>query len=186
MSYITDIKKKSKTGKVLEFEIETGLRDDMIIEIKDRIIHNLEATKRFLELGEDYKDICAGIYTCAVEEYGKYLFLSGLSPISPNNKIPIDYTDGNQGFLNHRHKIGLALNALPDSCKLLGRGGFTDTGFTKTGFTHNITPNFEARKSIFFVDFDKDKKYSSIVIPPEVTMDLLQKGVDDFLKFIKT
>jgi hypothetical protein len=140
---------KTKKGKVSEFEIETGLRDDMMRSIKERIIHNLEATKRFLELGEDYKDICAGVYTYAVEEYGKFLYLSRLTPIHPNNKIPINYTDGNQGFLNHRYKIGLALDVLPDCCKLLSEGGFTDTGFTQSGFTHNITADFEARKSIF-------------------------------------
>lgn len=185
MPYVTNITKTTNKGKVLEFEIDVGLRDDMRRSIRDRIIHNLEATKRFLELGEDYKDICAGIYTYAVEEYGKILFLSGLSPLSPNNQIAINYTDEKQGFLNHRHKIDLALNVLPHSCKLLSEGGFTESGFTQTGFTHDITADFEARKSIFFVDFNKDDKYSSIVIPPEVNRDLLIMAVDEFLKFIK-
>jgi hypothetical protein len=67
MPYNTIITKTTNKGKVLEFEIDVGLGDDMRRSIRDRIIHNLEATKRFLELGEDYKDICAGLYTYAVE-----------------------------------------------------------------------------------------------------------------------
>ena len=186
MPYITNITKKTKKGKVLEFEIDIGLRDDMIRFIRERIIHNLEATKRFLELKEeDYNDICAGIYTYAVEEYGKFLFLNGFSPMPPNNKITIHYTDDNQGFLDHKHKFKLALDALPDSCKVLRGGGFTDTGFTQTGFTHDTVADFEARKSIFYVDFNKDDKYSSILIPPEVKRDLLVKTLDDFLVFMK-
>jgi hypothetical protein len=73
MPYNTIITKTTNKGKVLEFEIDVGLRDDMRRSIRDRIIYNLEATKRFLELGEDYKDIYAEVYTYAVEEYGKIL-----------------------------------------------------------------------------------------------------------------
>lgn len=86
MPYNTIITNTTSKGKVLEFEIDVGLRDEMICFIQRRIIHNLEATKRFLELGENYKDICGGIYTYAVEEYGKILFLNCLSLSSSNNK----------------------------------------------------------------------------------------------------
>lgn len=153
--------------------------------IRDRIIQNLEATKRFLQLGEDYKDICAGIYTYAVEEYGKILFLNDLSPTSTNPNLPIQYKATGQGFLNHRHKIDLAWDALPDSCKLLSEGGFTDTGFTQSGFTHDTPAKLETRLSIFFVDFNKEDNFCSPMTPPQVRMDLLVTAVDDFLKFIR-
>jgi hypothetical protein len=53
--YITNITKKTKNGKVVEFEIDIGLRNDMVCFIKERIIRNLEATRRFLEVkDEDY------------------------------------------------------------------------------------------------------------------------------------
>jgi hypothetical protein len=113
MPYITNV---INTKKGNELEIEVGLRNDMVRFIKERIIHKLEATKRFLELKEeDYDDICAGIYTYAVEEYGKILFLNSLNPTSPNKKIKFLYTHRNQGFLDHDHKFELALkdNALP-------------------------------------------------------------------------
>jgi hypothetical protein len=80
-------------------EIDVGLRNEMRRFIQARIIHNLEATKRLLELGEDYKDICGGIYTYAVEEYGKILFLSSLGPEAPNNnKVEVRYTHDKKGF----------------------------------------------------------------------------------------
>ena len=74
MRFNTIITKTTNDGKVERFEIEVGLRDEMRRIIRDRIIQNLEATKRFLQLGEDYKDICAGIYTYAVEEYERFYF----------------------------------------------------------------------------------------------------------------
>jgi hypothetical protein len=161
MRFNTIITKTTNDGKVERFEIEVGLRDEMRRIIRDRIIQNLEATKRFLQLGEDYKDICAGIYTYAVEEYGKILFLNDLSPTSTNPNLPIQYKATGQGFLNHRHKIDLAWDALPDSCKLLREGGFTDTGFTQSGFTHDTPAKLETRLSIFFVDFNKEDNFCS-------------------------
>lgn len=182
----TIITRTTKKGKVLEFEIDVGLRDDMKRSIRKRFIHNLEATQRFLELKEKkYDDICAGVYTYAVEEYGKILFLSALNPTSTNNQIPIQYTDEKQGFLIHRHKIDLALNALPDSCKVLREGGFMPSGFTSSGFITALIADFEARKSIFFVDFNKDDKSCSIVMPPKVKRKSLVTAVNDFLKFIR-
>jgi hypothetical protein len=186
MLYKTIITRTTKKGKVLEFEIETGDRDDMRCFIKNNIIHNLEAIKRFLELNEEkYDDICAGVYTYAVEEYGKFLYLSSLSPRPPNNKIAIQYTDNNGGFLDHRHKFELALNALPDCCKVLFEGGFTDSGFTKTGFTHDTVADFEARKSIFYADFDKENNFASKLEPSLFKRELLVKAVDEFLKIIQ-
>jgi hypothetical protein len=102
-----------------------------------------------------------------------------------NNKISIQYTDGKQGFLNHRHKIDLALNALPYSCKLVSQGSFSSASFSSKSYTVNIIADFEARKSVFYVDFDKNNNYSSIINPPQVTRDLLVKAVDDFLQFIR-
>ena len=85
MAYNTEL----EYDKLVGLKIDVGLRDEMRRFIQDRIIHNLEATKRLLELGEDYKDVCGGIYTYAVEEYGKILFLNNLNPTPENKKSPI-------------------------------------------------------------------------------------------------
>jgi hypothetical protein len=190
MSYNTIVTKRAKKGKAEEFGIDIGLRDEMVRTVKDRIIHNLEATKRFLGLNEkQYDDICAGIYTYAIEEYGKILFLNSLSPLpSPNNnKLKVPYTHLNQGFFDHIHKFELALydKNLPYSCKVLRGGGFTFTGFTKTGFITDTPADFEARKSIFYTDFDGNNNYNSILTPLQVDRGLLEKAVDEFLNFMR-
>jgi hypothetical protein len=104
-----------------------------------------------------------------------------------NNKVKVRYTHDKKGFLDHSHKFELALNdkTLPYDCKVLRRGGFTSSGFTPTGFITDTPADFEARKSIFYVDFDKNKNYNSILTPLQVDRDLLEKAVDEFLKFIK-
>jgi hypothetical protein len=45
MPYNTIITKKNDDGRVVEFGIDIGLRDDMVCFIQKRIIHNLEAAK---------------------------------------------------------------------------------------------------------------------------------------------
>jgi hypothetical protein len=60
------------------------------------------------------------------------------------------------GFLNHYKKFDLALDVLPDTCKILSEGGFTSTGFTSTGFTtERLIADFEARKAVFFCRLQK-------------------------------
>jgi hypothetical protein len=103
----------------------------------------------------------------------------------PNNTITIRYTDDNQGFLDHKHKFELALDALPDCCKVLREGGYISSGFISTGFITDTPADFEARMSVFYADFDKQDNYNSILKPLEVNRDLLVKAVDDFLVFIR-
>jgi hypothetical protein len=84
--------------------ITTALRDAMVLTIQKRIIHNLEAIKELLKI-QGYEDVCAGLYTYAIEEYGKILFLMSF-PVSAANEITFPYKqDGAKGFLNHREKF---------------------------------------------------------------------------------
>jgi len=186
MSYKTNIIKNNK-GKVMELEIDIGLRNDIVRFIRDRIVENLEATKRLLELKEQkYDQTCAGIYTYAVEEYGKILFLNNLNPLPPpnNNKVKVPYTHDNQGFLDHDHKFDLALKVLPSSCLLLNKGSYSSTSFSSV-FTHTVVADFDARKSIFYADFDKNNSYNSVLTPTQVNRSLLENAVEEFLKFMK-
>ena len=173
--------------KVELFHIDAGLRDEMRRFIRERIIHNLEATKRLLELGEDYKDISAGIYTYAVEEYGKIRFLDKLNATpEKNNKLRVRYTHSNNGFLDHNHKFNLALDDkdLPESCKWLTQD-FDMQDFDPRDFYMGLIANFEARMTIFYANFDKNNNYNSILKPPEVDYGRLVKAVDNFLDFIR-
>ena len=145
MSYNTNV----IMGRVVDLDIEIAFRDEVVRFIQQRIITNLEALQRFLGLNENrFDEICAGIYTYAIEEYGKILFLRNLNPLpSPNNnRVRVLYTNHKRGFLNHNYKFELALNdnALPNTCKVLRPGGFTNSGFTSTGFVTDTPADFEA------------------------------------------
>jgi hypothetical protein len=145
---------KGKDGyPVKELEIEVELRDRMVSHIQSSIVRNLEAIKKFLLQTPGYEDICAGIYTYAVEEYGKALYLKGLSSPSSspdsssssnnNNTINLQYKGA---FLHHPTKFRQALDVLPDTCKRLYEGGSsTSTSFSFGSFTTDLIANFEAR-----------------------------------------
>jgi hypothetical protein len=157
--------------------------------IQGRIIYNLEATKRLLEQGEKkYDDICSGIYTYGIEEYGKILFLDNLKSSQPpnNNKLKVRYTHHDNGFLDHEHKFNLALKDkdLPPSCKVLRKGDFKRGDFKDGDYVMDTPADMKARMSVFYADFNKEDNYNSI-LKPEFGRDLLVKAVDDFLKFIK-
>jgi hypothetical protein len=173
-------------------EIDIELRDKMVTHIQRSIIHNLEAIKKFMQI-PGYEDICAGIYTYAVEEYGKILYLKSfcLSPAESNTiKFPykmMGKEKGDTGFLNHYKKFKLALRELPDNARTLVQegGGFLSSGFLPSGFIteKRIIADFEARKKIFFADFTQDRK--SIEMPPQVNRNVLEKAVDTFLTHMK-
>jgi hypothetical protein len=185
MPYETIVEKDCKVERLY---INEGLRDEMRRFIKERIIQNLEATKRLLELGEDYLDTCVGIYTYAIEEYGKILFLNSLNRTpEKNNKLRVRYTHSNNGFLDHEHKFNLALNDkdLPDSCKVLLEGGFLSSGFLSSGFITETQPDMKTRMSVFYADFDENNNYNCILKSPEVKRELFVTAVDDFLQFIR-
>ena len=82
--------------------------------------------------------MCAGLYTHAVEEYGKLLYLQSLKPV--NGKVKIEYTSK---FKNHKIKFPLALSKLPKKCTVLHSGGFTRSGFTSSGFDVDIITEWE-------------------------------------------
>jgi hypothetical protein len=188
MPYNKTLITETKKGKVREFGIDVGLRNEMVCRIRDIIIRNLGTTKRLLELGEDYKDVCAGIITYAIEEYGKILFLNSISPFHPphNNRVRVPYTSENNGFLDHYHKFDLALyyKELPYSCKVLYPGDFIFTDFESSDFVTDTPADFLARKSIFYTDFDKKGNYNSILPPLQVDMGLLEDAVEEFSKFM--
>jgi hypothetical protein len=163
--------------------ITTALRDQMTSIIQTRIINDLEAIKEFLKI-PGYEHVCAGLYTYAIEEYGKILFLKSF-PDSATNEITFPYRrDGAKGFLNHDEKFNRVKNdkRLPDSCKKIHEGDFKHEDFRPQDFDTDVAAYFEARMALFYADF-KDK--NSILEPPRVDRPLLLKAVDDFLTFMR-
>lgn len=94
---------------ISDLEITIKLKNEMMSNIQKNIIRILQATKELLRI-QGYEDICAGLYTFAIEEYGKILFLQSF-PVSTNNTIKFPYKrDGRKGFLNHNEKFPRALS----------------------------------------------------------------------------
>ncbi len=83
--------------------------------------------------------VSAGLYTFAVEEYGKYLYLKSLEPI--DGKYHIDYANE---FTNHTSKFEKALSNLPDECKLINLGEKEENPeFYEPDFHDDIIADFD-------------------------------------------
>jgi hypothetical protein len=171
-----------------DLEIDVELRDKMVSHIQNRIIHNLEAIQKFLQI-PGYEEVCAGLYTHTVEELGKILYLKSfcLSPADINKtKFPYKMKGGKKGtgFLNHYKKFDLALDVLPDTCKILREGDCSSDDYDSDDYVTEDIADFEERKRVFFADFKRDTKIS-IEEPPKVTKALLEKAVDKFLSCMR-
>ena len=114
----------------------------------------------------------AGLYTFAVEEYGKFLYLKSLEPI--DGKYHIDYTDE---FKNHIKKFERALSNLPDECKLVHLGIKEDVEFYEPDFHDDIIADFETRLRIFYSDLDPYFANKITKTPPPVSAKLLKIAV---------
>jgi hypothetical protein len=170
-----------------EVEITSDLRDEMVRFIQKRIIRSLKATKQFLQL-QDHDDICAGLYTYAVEEYGKILFLTSF-PASTGNKIKFPYraykSSGKwYGFLAHDEKFSRILEDkdFPVSSKLLSKGDFVPEDFVLGDFYMGLIADMKARMALFYADF---KDENSILDPPLIDRSILEKAVNEFLEFME-
>ena len=123
-------------------------------------------------IGEGDPTVAAGLYTFAIEEYGKYLYLKSIEPV--DGKYHIDY-EGE--FKNHSKKFERALSNLPHECALLNRGESKDPQHYTPDTHEDIIADFETRLRIFYSDFDpffanKIPKYE-----PPINLKLLKTGV---------
>ena len=147
-----------------------------------KILSLLDATRTLVDASinktggdvnsEDIPDVAAGLYTYAVEEFGKYLYLTSIEP--NDEKYHINYSDE---FINHPKKFERALSNLPAECKLLHKGEVTDSDFYDPLSSADIIADFETRKKIFYSDLDP---YFVKKIPqqtPPVSAKLLKIGV---------
>jgi AbiV family abortive infection protein len=123
------------------------------------------------------KEVCAGLYTYALEEYGKYLMLKQYSPI--NQQVAINY---GQIFRDTRHenKFKVAINDLKQQaveCTILAKGLFDPAIFDPKIFNTRppVDVDFQARMRIFYCDLDDPKQ--SIRAIPKVDMVHLVKAI---------
>lgn len=122
--------------------------------------------------------ICTGLYTHAIEEYGKFLYLQSLIPNNDNVIIQYDRKDRVEEdwkFTNHRYKFSLALQNLPDECKIVHDGDFG--GNFGQNFDIDTVPAWETRLNIFNTDFYDN---GNVVKYPIVDKEKLKIAVFEF------
>ncbi|MGI0013133.1 MAG: hypothetical protein ACREBU_06795 [Nitrososphaera sp.] len=117
--------------------------------------------------------ICAGLYTFALEEYGKLLILQEYSP--SNGKVIIDYA---RIFRSHPPKFKKALDNLPTECILLHKGG--SGANSGSNFDIDQIADLQGRLAIFYADLRDDA--SGILKVPAVDKNRLIKVIDEFEK----
>ena len=141
------------------------------------IIELLDASQTLLS-NNGNKEICAGLYSYAFEEYGKYLRLTDYSP--EKNRVEIDYYDI---FRERRHekKFKRASDDLKNrgavECTILSKGFFDPAIFDPKIFDTRppVNLDFQARMGVFYCDLNDTK--TSIRMTPDVDIVLLEKAI---------
>jgi len=162
---------KDKNGKWVELlEITEDLWKRSIQETLNGVLKLLESAEKLLDNGGN-ETICAGLYTFAVEEYGKILLLKQYT--ASNGKVKIKYRNE---FRYHPKKFEIAAKNLPSECTTLSRGLFDPEIFDPSIFdTKRVIADLEARMAVFYCDFSDSG--DSIKPTPQVDKELLNKVI---------
>jgi hypothetical protein len=157
-------------------EITEELWKISIQETRNGIIRMLESADKLLQSGGN-EAICAGLYTYAVEEYGKILLLKELSPLE--GKVKIEINGIFRGKRAHKRKFDIAAKNLPSECKTLHEGAFNPRIFNPKDFeTAPVIADLEARTAIFYCDFVESG--DAIKRVPPVDKTLLNNAINKF------
>ncbi len=144
--------------------------EEMTCYIEHGITRKLIAARKMIDID---KELSAGLYLYAFEEFGKLLVLHDTEKV--NGKHRVNYANK---FTRHSKKFKCAARYLEahgyDDCLVLG-GGFDPRGFDSKGFITAMLADFDSRLSIFYSDFNED---GSIVELPSVESDTLRKAID--------
>lgn len=140
--------------------------------VKILLEKNIEENKKVLF---EHPFVAAGLYTFAIEEYGKFLLLSSI--VENNGIFRIKYRDE---FRNHLKKFPVVLSKIPEECKLIHRGRF-GANFGKN-FDVDEIADFESRLAIFYSDFDENQKIQSL---PQVDSTSLSNALEKFTEIVE-
>ena len=132
--------------------------------IKNGVQKKLSAAKKNIEID---KEIAAGIYIYALEEFGKLLLLKECKAV--DGRYIIIYRDE---FLDHGVKFTKAFDYLQDNesseCIVLNdEGGYTPDSYSWESFTIGLLAETTARLGIFYIDYTKSEndKYDIMKVP---------------------
>jgi AbiV family abortive infection protein len=120
-----------------------------MLEAQNRVMTLLDSAEKLLDSGGN-NALCAGLYTYAVEEYGKILLLKKYPSVSGN--VNIKYKGE---FRNHSQKFSEASKHLPKECLNLKQGCFDPKYYDPKYYDTEtvVVDDLEARTSIFYTDF---------------------------------
>lgn len=139
---------KKKTGWI---SVDKSLLDEIIKVTHEGIMKKLEASKALLKAG-NYDHIAAGLYTIALEEFGKLLILKRSFKHANNKDYQICYRCR---FADHDAKFKVVKEELERigyyDCLILHHGGF-GKGFGNN-FDVDEIADLESRLAIFYSDF---------------------------------
>jgi len=163
---------KDKNGNWVEIlQISEELWRKIVQETLNGVFKLLDSAEILLD-NEGNKAICAGLYTYALEEYGKIVLLKQSSHAA--GEVEIEYR---KGFLYHPKKFRLALENLPNECRTLYEAPFDAKDFESSDFeTEDVIADFEARMAVFYSDFT-DSGCNIQPVPPVDTR-LLKNAIN--------
>ena len=179
--YCMRIKTESAKIKIISKEqmksLQTKTRGnvDRMLQFLYQIIGYPEDKKYVLSKEHVYE--CYAIFTHAVEEYGKLLYLRTLAP-NEDGTYSIEYLNK---FRNHKTKFGLALNVLPKSITVVYEGNFS-SDFDSVSFDTDTETTWENRLNVLNTDIDDDGNPTNISF--NVDIDKLRQCVFDFRNFL--
>ena len=174
---MTNALKDSKNRLVKYLTITEDLRNTTIEITLQRILKLLDSAQILLDNG-GHLTICAGLYTYAVEEYGKIVLLRKSRKI--DGHVRVKYKEG---FRKHTTKFRLAVKNLPNDCKTLRIGVFDPNIFDRKIFdTETVIADFKSRMSVFYTNFSESGKDIETVSP--VNEKLLRNAITKLRKIV--
>ncbi len=135
--------KDGKNRWVKYLIITEDMRNKTIEISRQRILKLLDSSQILLDTGGTVT-ICAGLYTYAVEEYGKIVLLRKSRKI--DGHVRVNYK---KGFRDHNTKFRLAVKKLPNECTTLRISPFNPKCFD----IETVIADFKSRMSVFYTNF---------------------------------
>jgi hypothetical protein len=156
-------------------QVKTKGNVDRLLQFLYQIIGYPEDKKYGLDKVHVYE--CYVIFTHAVEEYGKLLYLRALEPDEKGN-YTIEYS---KKFKDHKTKFEFALDNLPKSIKVVYEGSFS-ADYDPSDFDTDVEATWENRLNVLNTDIDDDGNPTNISFV--VDIDSLRQSVFDFRNFL--
>jgi AbiV family abortive infection protein len=162
---------------VMTLPISEELWKKAMQESQNRILTLLDSSEKLLDNGGN-SALCAGLYTYAVEEYGKILLIKKYPAIS--GKVTIKYK---QEFRKHDKKFEEATKNLPKECIDLKQGCYDPRYYDPMCYdTESVIADFKSRMSIFYTDFtDYATEIKSV---PNIDSNKLKIAINELRKVI--